>query len=78
MESSNKYPWEWAPKWAEWAATDEDGRAYWYEEKPVQRPVQEAILWFSYTGEDLFLGYSPHADIPWDQSLEKRPLKKEL
>lgn len=29
-----RYDWSKAPEWAQWAATDEDGRGYWYEHQP--------------------------------------------
>lgn len=34
-DHSYKYPWEYAPAWAEYAATDRDGAMYWYENRPV-------------------------------------------
>ena len=34
MTTKFEYPWEQAPDWANWAATDEDGRRWWYEYEP--------------------------------------------
>ena len=31
------------PKWANWAAVDSDGTAYWYEEKPTQGSL--GVFW---------------------------------
>jgi hypothetical protein len=28
------YPWEFAPDWAKFAATDRDGQKFWYESRP--------------------------------------------
>lgn len=30
------YPWSKAPRWAQWAATDQDGHAHWYEVCPIK------------------------------------------
>ena len=72
-EAGTLYDWSKAPEWANWAATDENGAAYWFEEKPV----------ISEEGDDLWCSdkWYEEADetttiyriVPWDQSLEQRP-----
>lgn len=34
----SKYPWDQAPEWAKFAATDEDGTKVWYEILPIWNP----------------------------------------
>ncbi len=71
-EQQTKYPWHLAPDWAMWAATDEDGEAYWYELEPWLSNVGEC--WFSdlYDPEYNPIGYFPELRADWQNSLEKR------
>ena len=63
-----KPSWDDAPEWAQWLAMDEDGRWWWYEEKPVLQ-----------TNYFYWLGSKMEESLPvldksmaWDESLEKR------
>lgn len=63
------YPWRWAPEWAEFGATDENGKAWWFKYKPTL----SNNYWRSANGPAFnFSDDSPNAEI-WDKSLEKRP-----
>lgn len=65
------YHWDSAPKWAKYAATDNDGFSCWYEHKPI-----EVDLGF-WDIEDLchrFQSFNSYIDIDWENSLEERPV----
>lgn len=65
-------PWHVLPKEYRWAAVDDDGRAYAYEETPScfgnwwKSPSESHIR------IDQLVGYDPGTK-PWDQSLIQRP-----
>lgn len=63
-----KPSWDDAPEWAQWLAMDEDGRWWWYEEKPL--PQKDYFYWLGGKMEESL----PVLDrsMPWDESLEKR------
>ena len=63
-----KPSWDDAPEWAQWLAMDEDGRWWWYEEKPVLQT--NYFYWLGSKMEESL----PVLDrsMPWDKSLEKR------
>ena len=65
-----KPSWDDAPEWAQWLAMDEDGRWWWYEEKPVLQ-----------TNYFYWLGSKMEESLPvldksmvWDESLEQRKI----
>ena len=65
------------PDWAQWAAVDKDGRAYWYSAKPYV--CGDISGWRADKGRVGFI----HADRPfdttdWIHSLIKRPERKAL
>lgn len=72
-EVTTRYDWTKAPEWAMWAATDEDGDRYWYEEIPRQAEVCD--FWVADEGrgqnEEILplFAYCPD----WRESLERRP-----
>jgi hypothetical protein len=73
------YPWDQAPEWANWAATDGDGSAWWYERKPCL-DEDGGYSWGPDKDEDLvssaqqIYGDShPQAAIRWKESLQQRP-----
>ena len=63
-----KPSWDDAPEWAQWLAMDEDGRWWWYEEKPVLQT--NYFYWLGSKMEESL----PVLDkfTPWDESLKKR------
>ena len=63
-----KPSWDDAPEWAQWLAMDEDGRWWWYEEKPL--PQRDYFYWLGGKMEESL----PVLDksMAWDESLEKR------
>lgn len=76
MSNKTKYPWDFAPKWAEYAATDQNGDAWWYSERPNKYDVDWWSIRFGCLPEPVqarfFCHDSPHA-ADWQNSLEKRP-----
>jgi hypothetical protein len=77
-ESMFNYPWDVAPTWAQYAATDLNGRPYWFEQEPVRaaetwdkaRPTHRCM----YIHE---LGYRHERVSNWKESLQRRPQPKE-
>lgn len=66
-EAGTLYDWSQAPEWANWAATDKDGRVWWYKTEP--RASHEKWL-----GENSYIESTlPSPSVPWDHSLEQRP-----
>ena len=63
------YPWSDAPDWAQWAATDENGRAYWFEKKPITVD----FVWTNYGGQYGQLKNYNYSENNWTKSLQKRP-----
>lgn len=69
---SLQYPWSIAPSWGRFAATDADGRGYWYEDRPTQ-DVAKGVWKATTTG-----GYAAKivSRLPcsaWTESLVSRP-----
>ena len=65
-----------APDWAQYAAVDEDGHAYWYEAKP-DRYYVHWISGHERSRSKCILGiFFDAAD--WQHSIIKRPERKEL
>lgn len=67
------------PDWAEWAAVDADGTAYWYEAKPET----VGIIWINAGSSGLIEDEARTAAIifdatGWMHSLIKRPERKVL
>lgn len=44
MSNETRYPWNEAPEWAMFAATDRDGHARWLENKPCHQPSPQWFL----------------------------------
>lgn len=66
------YPWHLAPDWAEYAAVDENGDAYWYENKPIRR--YSATVWGGVLDGAFCNIPNYKSEISdWTKSLEKRP-----
>lgn len=66
------YPWDEAPTWAQYAATDENGDAYWYENKPILR--YSATMWGGVLdGRNCFITNYHSVKFHWKESLQKRP-----
>ena len=68
IKSADPTDWSNAPEWANWKATDKDGKAYWYQCEPY--PYTKNAAWLSNEGK-YTLAPSPNYD--WDRSLEHRP-----
>ena len=68
-----RYPWDQAPDWAMWAATDRCGDLWWYQSLPV---VSESLrLWDSADDGECYGGFMQANYKDWRNSLEKRPEK---
>lgn len=68
MEEQINYPWDWAPDWAQWAAVDENGAAYWFEKEPkIVGTTWTELSGFMYKIGDC------NQPIDWTKSLQKRP-----
>jgi len=72
-ESKTLYDWSKAPEWANWAATDENGMAYWFEEKPVISEEGDDLWCSDKWYEEVDETTTIYRSVPWDQSLEQRP-----
>lgn len=68
MATKFKYPWDQAPDWANWAATDARGVQFWYENEPVEK----ASCFFSKTGRYLFFSIIGPCEN-WKESKQSRP-----
>ena len=66
QQKQSRYPWERAPEWAKYAATDLSGARYWFECKPVCK----THYWYGKTAMCLIIEDS---GSDWKQSLETRP-----
>lgn len=66
------YPWEEAPEWAEWAATDEDGEEWWFEYEPF---FNSAGVWMDIGGKINRFSSSDYPLIDPKNSLQQRPKK---
>ena len=67
------YDWSKAPDWAQWAATDADGNAFWYHRKP-EKSTPELVWFYTHVSDEVM----PSSDIlrytsNWEDSLEERP-----
>ena len=70
LSKPTRYPWNQAPDWAMWAATDSDGISFWYGKKPYAGEIGWRLTsthWKS-------IGRRIESD-DWRNSLEKRPEK---
>lgn len=64
-----EYPWDEAPEWARWAATDEQGLRFWFESEPTAHP-EHGTFWSDEYHEAI-------GDIEnWQNSLQERPRPK--
>lgn len=64
------YPWEDAPDWAEYAATDENWQSFWYEGKPK---LMYTIWAVSFGYFNLIYSGNLKKTKNWKLSLQKRP-----
>ena len=62
------------PKWAKWAAVDQSGYAYWFENKPHSAGVDIPVTWILYDRKQLIPGLWDSSD--WRNSLIERPKPK--
>ena len=67
------YDWNTAPVWAKWAATDRNGKAYWFEKKPSA--ISGFGYWLSNKCIYRFFAYLLPSE-KWENTLEKRPQTK--
>ncbi len=66
------YDWINAPEWANWAAADRNGRAYFYADKPVIFGDEDDTMWWYEHG--LAVCFSDNFICnDWKESLEARP-----
>ncbi len=71
MVDSPRYDWSKAPEWANWAATDRDGQASWYANRPEMG--SNKTVWVSATWEPDHAWYTGDDCTDWLDSLEARP-----
>ena len=75
MPEQSKYPWDDAPEWAQWAATDSDGVSYFYETEPYISSEGEWMTHCLYDETLLIYNHFEFCDKnEWQNSLEKRPV----
>jgi hypothetical protein len=58
----SKYPWERAPEWAQYAASDIDGWSKWHEYEPT---LDQYRVYWSQAGRSDFIpdwGIAPHSE----------------
>ena len=67
-EEEKRVPWNDAPEWAMWTATDFDGLRFWYQSEPFSSEVR----WRNAGGQS---EYADHQDgcANWLQSKQRRP-----
>ena len=65
------YPWHLAPDWAEYAAIDQNGFAFWFEEKPFIL-IEKILVWESGKCARI-VDWAIPENIYWTKSLQKRP-----
>ena len=67
VKAKTRYPWNEAPEWAMWGATDLNGKRYWYQHKPIKADG----CWIS-GGRIL---HSVHTGLRenWKETFEARP-----
>lgn len=69
---TTRYNWSNAPKWAEWAARDENDCAYWYERLPIKGESSFDIEYMTHDSYRMnsidILDKSEY----WGKSLERR------
>lgn len=73
LPKSTLYDWSDAPDWAQWAATDKNGRAFWYKYRPDVSVQEEPWI---YTSMYKIIEENHHAVlrcVDWKDSLEQRP-----
>jgi hypothetical protein len=63
-KKQSRYPWHKAPKWAKFAATDRDGKMWWFEKRPELYNAE----WLHCNVEQIYLECPDFAE-----SLESRP-----
>ena len=73
QEEQEVIDWDEAPEWANWAAKDENGRVYWYTNKPAE-VVGEWCAVLPGIGE--MASESVTIPGPWRDSLRERPEQK--
>lgn len=72
----SNYPWNEAPEWANYAAIDENGMAFWYEKEPTLINGDFEKFWCKYSNSLALIIYpfnSYFNEKNWKSSLERRP-----
>ena len=67
-EEENRVPWEEAPEWANWAATDFDGMRFWYQSEPFVGDVK----WNNSGGQSQYADHQ-NGCANWRASKQRRP-----
>ena len=67
---STRYPWDEAPEWAMWGATDANGDLNWYDFRPICHFGEEQ--WLISDGEHEFFANEGPCEN-WKETLEGRP-----
>ena len=77
MERERLYDWSTAPDWAQWAAMDRNGKAYWYQSEPKKGAFYDYWILESDTDSlcEHFAYFLPTEN--WQNSLEQRPTDKD-
>ena len=73
LPKSTLYDWSKAPDWAQWAATDSNGRAFWYRRKPDICVVGECWQYTSMCERAVETHPAVLRCVDWKDSLEQRP-----
>lgn len=63
-------PWDTAPEWATWAATDACGGSYWFETEPVLGPMQCWVV----QGKKVKFKRIMEINPDWKNTAVKRPI----
>ena len=64
-EKRQRESWDDAPEWVQWGAVDEDGRSFYFTEKPIAGESH----WYCSANALAF----ERKTLDWQTSLEKRP-----
>lgn len=67
----SRYDWTQAPEWAQWAATDESVRAYWYNVPPV--PSDDPPFQWVFCREHSLSGEYQKAFPEWQHTFTRSP-----
>lgn len=72
-KQTSRYDWSKAPAWAMWAATDDNGQAWYYNEKPREHPTGWVIPFKHGAQAARCWNLNVSAIADWRNSLEQRP-----